>query len=110
MGLPAKNSLSDVIGLQNDIVFKVFTCPDCKTEVTISKYQALGELHIMCARCNSKYRPKDSYIQFVKNGMRAAPLAQPKPPTAATAPAPAPEASTSPAAGSAQAPNLPGAA
>ncbi len=125
MGVSTKTCLSDVIGLQNDIVYKVFTCPDCKTEVTISRWQAAGELHIMCTRCNSKYRikgeelldistektfagykvfiktdagqkaapvPKDSYTQFVKNGMKSAPPpapAAPKP--AVVAPVAAPE-------------------
>ncbi|MES2201625.1 MAG: hypothetical protein V4498_05185 [candidate division FCPU426 bacterium] len=122
MALLAKDSLSPVIGLQNDIVYKVFTCPDCKTEVTISRYQVQGELHIMCTRCNSKYKikgdqlidlsqdkafagykvfikadagqkaapiPKDSYTQFVKNGMRSAPPAAPAAPKPAAAPAPA---------------------
>jgi hypothetical protein len=129
MALAAKNHLSEVIGLKNDIVNKVFSCPNCKTEVTISRYQAQGELPIMCARCNLRYQvkgeelrdmsvsqqfggfdvfakgepaqfatpaPKDSYIQFVKDGMKwkaAAPAPAPKPaaaPGAPAAPAPAP--------------------
>ena len=124
MGL-AKDSLSEVIGLKNDIVYKVFTCPDCKAEVTISRYQTQGELPIMCARCNMRFQikgeelrdlnkernfggfkvfmktdaaqkiapvPKDSYIQFVKNGMKAA------------APAPAAPAAAKPVAAPAAAP------
>ncbi|HXC63836.1 MAG TPA: hypothetical protein VNZ67_05730, partial [bacterium] len=50
-----KDFLSDVQGLKNDIVFKVFTCPDCRTDVTISRYQTLGQLPILCARCNHRY-------------------------------------------------------
>jgi DNA-directed RNA polymerase subunit RPC12/RpoP len=120
MGL-AKDSLSEVIGLKNDIVYKVFTCPDCKAEVTISRYQTIGELPIMCARCNMRFQikgeelrdlnkerdfggfkvfmktdasqkaapvPKDSYIQFVKNGMKAAAPAAPAPKPAAVPVAP----------------------
>jgi hypothetical protein len=116
----AKDCLSDVIGLKNDIVHKVFTCPDCKAEVTISRYQVQGELPIMCARCNMRFQikgeevrdlnkekdfggfkifmktdasqkaapvPKDSYISFVKNGMKAAPPAPPAAPKPAAAPA-----------------------
>ena len=63
MALLAKNSLSDVVGLQNAIVNKVFTCPDCKTDVTISKWQLAGDLHIVCARCNSKYQIKGEELQ-----------------------------------------------
>ena len=133
MALQAKNHLSEVIGLKNDIVHKVFSCPNCKTEVTVSKYQVMGQLDIMCARCNLRYRvkgeelrdfaaesnfagfdvftkgdaaqfatpaPKDSYIQFVKDGMKwksAAPAPAPKPAVAAgaagtAAPTPAPDA------------------
>ena len=55
MNLQAKDYLSDVQGLKNDIVFKVFTCPDCRTDVTISRYQTLGQLPILCARCNQRY-------------------------------------------------------
>lgn len=55
MGL-AKDSLSEVIGLKNDIVYKVFICPVCKAEVTISRYQTEGELPIMCARCNMRFQ------------------------------------------------------
>ena len=58
MALLAKNHLSDVVGLKNDIVAKVFTCPDCKTDVTISKWQLAGELQIMCTRCNCKWAVK----------------------------------------------------
>ena len=127
MGL-AKDSLSEVIGLKNDIVYKVFTCPDCKAEVTISRYQAQGDLPIMCARCNMRFQvkgeelrdlnkerdfggfkvfmkadaaqkiapvPKDSYIQFVKNGMKAA---APAPAVSAAKPAAAPAATTAPSA------------
>lgn len=59
---PAKNHLSEVIGLKNDIVFKVFSCPDCKTDVTISRWQAEGELPIVCARCNCRYSVKGEQI------------------------------------------------
>jgi hypothetical protein len=130
MGL-AKDHLSEVIGLKNDIVYKVFTCPDCKTEVTISRYQTQGELPIMCARCNMRFQvrgeelrdlnkekgyagfkvymkteasqkaapvPKDSYIQFVKNGMKAAAPAAPAAPKPAAPAAAAPAAPTPPAA------------
>jgi hypothetical protein len=58
----AKDCLSEVVGLKNDIVFKVFTCPECKTDVTISRYQAQGELNITCARCNCQYRVKGEQI------------------------------------------------
>lgn len=58
----AKDHLSDVIGLKNDIVFKVFRCPDCKTEVTISRYQAEGDLAIVCARCNCRYQIKGEQL------------------------------------------------
>jgi hypothetical protein len=58
----AKDHLSDVIGLKNDIVFKVFTCPDCKTDVTISRWQTEGELPIVCARCNCRYSVKGEQI------------------------------------------------
>jgi len=34
----------------------VFSCPDCRTDVTISRYQAAGELPILCARCNQRYQ------------------------------------------------------
>jgi hypothetical protein len=54
--LQAKLFLSDVQGLTNDIVAKVFTCPDCHTDVTISRYQAAGQLPILCARCNQRYQ------------------------------------------------------
>jgi hypothetical protein len=56
MPLQAKLYLSDVQGLKNDIVFMVFTCPDCRTDVTISRYQVAGELPILCARCNHRYQ------------------------------------------------------
>ena len=62
MGL-AKDSLSEVIGLKNDIVHKVFTCPDCKTEVTISRYQVQGDLPIMCARCNMRFQIKGEELR-----------------------------------------------
>ena len=58
----ANKHLSDVIGLTNDIVFKVFTCPDCKTEVTISRYQTEGQLPIVCARCNCRYQIKGEQL------------------------------------------------
>lgn len=58
----AKDHLSDVIGLKNDIVFKVFSCPDCKTDVTISRYQTEGQLPIVCARCNCRYQVKGEQI------------------------------------------------
>jgi uncharacterized protein YbaR (Trm112 family) len=54
--LLAKPYLSEVLGLKNDIVFQVFTCPDCQTDLTISRYQAAGELPILCARCNHRYQ------------------------------------------------------
>ena len=125
MAILAKDHLSEVVGLKNDIVHKVFSCPNCKTEVTISRYQVAGELSIMCARCNQRYQikgeelrdlnapsgfggfqvfqkgdaaqmaqpvPKDSYLQFVKDGMKwKAPAPAPKPPAPAAA-APAPKA------------------
>jgi hypothetical protein len=132
MAFAAKNHLSEVIGLKNDIVHKVFSCPNCKTEVTISRYQVEGQLSIMCARCNMRYQikgeelsdlslvknfggfevfgkgeaaqfvapvPKDSYLQFVKDGMKwkaAAPA--PKPAVAAAVPAAAGTAPGAPAA------------
>ena len=58
----AKDHLSEVVGLKNDIVFKVFTCPDCKTDVTISRYQVEGELPIVCARCNCRYQIKGEQL------------------------------------------------
>lgn len=57
-----KDCLSEVIGLKNDIVNKVFTCPDCKTDVTISRYQVAGELAIMCTRCNCRYMIKGDQV------------------------------------------------
>jgi hypothetical protein len=126
MAWPIKSHLSEVIGLKNDIVHKVFSCPNCKTEVTISRYQFEGQLSIMCARCNQRYQikgeeirdmnpvkdfggfnvfskgdapqfvapvPKDSYLQFVKDGMKwkaAAPAPAVKPAVAPGAPAAAP--------------------
>jgi hypothetical protein len=127
MAFAAKNHLSEVIGLKNDIVYKVFSCPNCKTEVTVSRYQAQGELPIMCARCNLRYQvkgeelrdtsvsqqfggfdvfakgdaaqfaapvPKDSYLQFVKDGMKWK-AAAPAPKPAAAAPAAPPAAKPS---------------
>ena len=131
MAILAKNQLSEVIGLKNDIIHKVFSCPNCKTEVTISRFQVEGELAIVCARCNNRYQikgeelrdantgksfggfqvfkqgeaaqfaapaPKDSYIQFVKDGMKwkaAAPAPKPAaaPGAAPAAPAAKPEGS-----------------
>ncbi len=58
----AKDCLSDVIGLKNDIVAKVFTCPECKTDVTISKYQVAGDLAIMCTRCNCRYKIRGDQV------------------------------------------------
>lgn len=58
----AKNHLSDVVGLVNDIVFKVFTCPECRTDVTISRWQTEGQLPIVCARCNCRYQVKGEQI------------------------------------------------
>jgi hypothetical protein len=54
--LIAKNHLSEVVGLKNDIVNAVFSCPVCKTDLTISRWQVQGELPILCARCNSRYQ------------------------------------------------------
>ncbi len=54
--LSAKDHLGSVIGLKNDIVHAVFTCPCCRTEVTVSRWQVAGELAILCARCNSRYQ------------------------------------------------------
>lgn len=54
--LVAKNHLSEVVGLKNDIVHAVFSCPQCATEVTISRWQVEGALPILCARCNSRYQ------------------------------------------------------
>ena len=56
MTLKAADHLAEVIGLKNDIVHKVFKCPECGIEVTISRYQVEGELDIMCTRCNAKWR------------------------------------------------------
>jgi|GEM_PF-2101718 len=53
--LVAKDHLKEVVGLKNDIVHAVFSCPQCTTEVTISRWQVQGELPILCARCNSRY-------------------------------------------------------
>lgn len=125
MAMLAKNHFSEVIGLKNDTVNKVFGCPNCKTEVTVSRYQVEGQLAIVCARCNLRYQvkgeelldtnrsknfagfdvfskgeaaqytapvPKDSYLQFVKDGMKwkaAAPAPKPAP-AAASAEAPKP--------------------
>lgn len=74
-----KDHLSDVIGLKNDIVFKVFTCPECKTDVTISRWQTEGQLGIVCARCNCRYQikgeqlldenaPKNFYVERWQDG------------------------------------------
>jgi transcription elongation factor Elf1 len=57
-----KDCLSEVIGLKNDIVNKVFTCPECKTDVTISRYQVEGDLAIMCTRCNCRYQIKGEQV------------------------------------------------
>jgi hypothetical protein len=54
--LAAKDHLSEVVGLKNDIVNAVFSCPQCKTDLTISRWQVQGELPILCARCNSRYQ------------------------------------------------------
>jgi hypothetical protein len=56
--LAAKDHLSEVVGLKNDIVHAVFSCPQCKTDVTISRWQVEGSLPILCARCNSRYQVK----------------------------------------------------
>ncbi len=53
-----KDHLSDVVGLRNAIVDKVFSCPDCKSDVTISKYQVAGDFSIMCGRCNTRWQIK----------------------------------------------------
>ena len=127
MALLAKNHLSEPIGLKNDTVNQVFSCPNCKTEVTVTRWQVKGELAIVCARCNQRYQikgeelrdantgkdfagfemfikgdaaqfatppPKDSYLQFVKDGMKwkaAAPAPKPAAPAAPAAAAPKPE-------------------
>jgi hypothetical protein len=57
-----KDCLSEVIGLKNDIVNKVFTCPECKTDVTISRYQVAGDLAIMCTRCNCRYQIRGEQV------------------------------------------------
>lgn len=134
MPFAAKDFLGPVVGLTSDIAFRVFKCPHCKTEVTVSRWQAAGELLIMCARCNCRYDvkgdelietapskafagykvfvkgepaqlaqpvPKDSYLQFVKDGMK---WAKPAPPPAA---APKPAAPAAPAAPPAPAPDAP---
>jgi hypothetical protein len=54
--LVAKDHLSEVVGLKNDIVNAVFSCPQCRTDVTISRWQVEGTLPILCARCNSRYQ------------------------------------------------------
>jgi hypothetical protein len=60
----AKDLLSDVIGLKNDIVFKVFTCPDSKIKMTISRWQAEGQLAIVDGRSNIRYWIKgESVVQ-----------------------------------------------
>lgn len=130
MAISAKNHFSEVIGLKNDIIHKVFSCPNCKTEVTVSRYQVEGELAIVCARCNNRYQvkgeelkdantgksfagfqvfkqgdaaqfaapvPKDSYIQFVKDGMKWKAAAPAPKPAAPAAPGAAPAAPASPA-------------
>lgn len=58
----AKDCFSEVVGLKNDIVFKVFTCPECKTDVTVSRYQHAGELAIMCTRCNLRYSVRGEQV------------------------------------------------
>jgi hypothetical protein len=57
-----KDCLSEVVGLKNDIVAKVFSCPECKTDVTISKWQVAGELAIMCTRCNCRYQIRGEQV------------------------------------------------
>jgi transcription elongation factor Elf1 len=57
-----KDCLSEVIGLKNDIVNKVFTCPECKTDVTISRYQVEGDLAVMCTRCNCRYQIRGEQV------------------------------------------------
>jgi hypothetical protein len=54
--LKAKEYLGEVVGLKNDIVHAVFTCPHCRTDVTVSRWQVAGELPVLCARCNRRYR------------------------------------------------------
>ena len=56
MSIKAADHLGDIVGLRNDIVYNTFSCPECRTEVTISRYQAAGELFIMCTRCNAKWQ------------------------------------------------------
>ena len=56
MSIKAADHLGEVVGLKNDIVHKVFKCPECGVEVTISRWQVAGELDIMCARCNAKWK------------------------------------------------------
>jgi hypothetical protein len=62
MSIQAKDHLKEVVGLKNDIVWKVFVCPDCKTEVTISRYQTAGDLPVMCARCNARWQIQGDQI------------------------------------------------
>lgn len=60
--LEAKNHLSEVVGLKNDIVNAVFSCPQCGTDVTISRWQVEGSLPILCARCNSRYQVQGAQL------------------------------------------------
>lgn len=62
MPIQVKDHLKEVVGLKNDIVWKVFVCPDCKTEVTISRYQTAGDLPVMCGRCNARWQIQGDQI------------------------------------------------
>ena len=70
MAIATADHLKEVVGLRNDIVYKVFVCPECKTEVTISRYQVAGDLDVMCARCNAKWAIKGDEIKDLNDGDR----------------------------------------
>lgn len=110
MALAAKDHLKEVVGLKNDVVHQVFICPECKAEVTISRWQVAGDLSIMCARCNARWQIRDGelldmneadkhfmgYNVFVKLTETQKNPPKPKP---AAAPGAAPAAAAKPAAG-----------
>jgi hypothetical protein len=116
MAILVKDQFKEVVGLKNDIVWKVFVCPECKTEVTISRYQAAGDLPIMCARCNARWQVQGDQIldqnkdksfmnfkvfikldEVQKNPPKPKPAAAPAAPGAAPAAKPAAPATAVPA-------------
>jgi hypothetical protein len=71
MSIQASEHLKPVVGLVNDIVHQVFSCPECKTEVTVSRWQVAGELAINCARCNARWQVKGTELLDLNVGQHA---------------------------------------